>query len=292
LFKELIVKKALFVLMGGLIGCQALANTSSDKCHFDHQLVTLSHDTYVSVQSFFSQPQNSQKIDVTWNDDSSDPLVTKGFLRFSDGTYMEIWDAGNMLEPGLLPDEVGFQDGCRVKNFDTILQFSTQYKVGLVDTRPFMQFATVGRNGQVGDPDGGMFFIWYTFLPELDESKFGIHQILKNVRPDDQGKPNARLISDYSAGGLSVSVKDHVLRAVDYMGRSRIVTADPAYPVGLIAVRFSRSGTDSSDIEIPKSSGNSEQVSLQQRPGYGTLVFQPNAFKANAGLLDAPAASK
>lgn len=289
--------KTLIVIIIGLFVHRVFAAAGSseslpDKCHFDHHLVTLSHDSYRSLQSYFSQPQNTQRIGTAWSDDTGNPSVTKGFLKFSDGTYLEIWDAGNMTAPGFLGDELGFQEACRVKAFNTVLHFAGQYGVGLVDTRPFTQFATVGRNGQVGDPDGGLFFIWYNFFPEKAESKFGIYQILKNVRPDHHGKPNARLISDYSAGGLSVSVQEKSLKAKDDIGRSRVVTADPTYPIGLIAIRFSRPEADTSDIEIPKATADSEQFSIQLRPSYGTLIFQPNAFKAKARLLDSVAMTK
>jgi hypothetical protein len=297
--REFHIKTAMFVLIAGLCGYQAAADTSGplpstpDLCHFDHQLVTLSHDTFVSLQMFLSDKQNSQQINASWENDSSPP---RGLLKFSDGTYMEIWDASKMATPGMLPDEIGFQDACRVKSFDSILQRAVHYRVGLVDLRPYM--GAVGRTGNTGDPVGGMFFIWCgigsdgTPCPELDDTKFGIQLILKNVPSDSQGKPNARLISDYTDGGMNISIQNDVLRAVDYIGRTRVATANPAYPVGLVAVRFSRPNKDSLDIEIPKSSGKSDQLSLQLRPGYGTLIFQPNVFKLTPGLLDAPAVPK
>jgi hypothetical protein len=250
-------------------------------CHFDHQLITLSHDSFLSVQNYFTDEEKSAQIDASWeNDDGSDE---KGFLKFSDGTYMEIWDSSKMQRPGFHPDEVGFQEGCRVKNFDIILKTGQRYGANPFDGRPYVM--TVGRNGMSGDPKGGLFFIWHV-NPELEKTKFGIRQILKNVPPDQDGRPNSKLISDYTNAGMNVVIQNNILRAVDYIGVIRVVMANPRYPVGLVAVRFSRHGKDTSNLKIPKVSESSEQISLQLRPGFGTLVFQPNVYKITSCRLD------
>jgi hypothetical protein len=251
-------------------------NEKADLCHFDHQLVTLSHDSFMSVRNYFIDPQSSGQIDASWeNDEGSDE---KGFLKFSDGTYLELWDSSKMQRPGFRPHEVGFQDGCRVEKSETILQIAQQYRVNCFDARPYVM--TVGRNGMAGDPQGGMFFIWHV-NPELDKTKFGIRQILKNVPPDQDSKPNSKLLSDYINAGMNVSIKNNILRATDYIGVVRVAMANDRYPVGLVAVRFSRYVKDTSNVESYKVLA--DQISLQLRPGFGTIIFQPNVF--NADLL-------
>jgi hypothetical protein len=278
--KTTIFKRALNSVIDVASLSPAPQDEKADLCHFDHQFVTLSHDSFMSVQKYFTDPQSSGQIDASWeNDDGSSE---KGFLKFSDGTYMEIWDSSKMQRPGFHPDEVGFQDGCRVKNSETIVQIAQRYRVNPFDARPYVM--TVGRNGMAGDPQGGMFFIWHV-NPELDKAKFGIRQILKNVPPDQDGKPNSKLTSDYTNAGMSVSIQNDIIRAVDCIGVVRVAMANPGYPVGLVAVRFSRHSKDTSNLDIPKVSDKSEQISLQLRPGFGTLIFQPNVYKMTSCRL-------
>jgi hypothetical protein len=270
-----IFKRALKTLRDIASPSLVAQNEEADLCHFDHQLVTLSHDSFVSIHDYFSDTLSGDQIDATWKDDESSN--EKGFLNFSDGTYIEFWDSSEMQRPGFMPHEVGFQDGCRVKHYKTILRIAQRYKVNPFDARPYVM--TVGRNGMAGDPRGGMFFIWHV-NPELDSTKFGIREILKNVPRDEDGKPSSKLIADYVDAGMSVSITNNILRASDYMGVVRIATAKPRYPDGLVAVRFSRRAKDTLNLQIRNGGlDNSEQIHLQLRQNFGTLIFQPDAYK-------------
>ena len=152
-------------------------------CFFDHQIVTLPSAKYSALKAFFEDFSNNKLAESAW---VPDPSGQKGFLIFGNGTYLEVWDASKM-------PAYGFQDGCRVLKSQTIFSLAENYHVKPLDARSFnINLLTVGRTGVVGDPNGGMFYLW-NGLPQTDTSKNGIRKIFKSVSQELDGKINSNL---------------------------------------------------------------------------------------------------
>ena len=149
-----------FLLLATLVITSPL--TQAQDCFFDHQVLTLPEVQYEVLERTFSNPSLIDKIGAKWQ---LDPSGAKGFLIFPNQTYLEVWNQAKF-------DQYGNQDVFRTLDFNKLKQFAVSFG------RNVSQFGTIGKRGVVGDPDGGMFYI-YNGQPSVSSSLPGIERITK-----------------------------------------------------------------------------------------------------------------
>ena len=252
----------------------AFAQTQPQGCFLDHHLFTLPHDRYQALITILSDVHTLERIAATWEFDSSG---AKGFLFFSDGSYLEVWDASH--EDSIF----GYQEGCRLLTADEVLEKASQLHVEAADYRASFNLITTGRGGMAGDLDGGLFFIW-DGAPERDMTKYGLQKVLKSVS-DKAGQDS---ISDFALGGLNVDVSHDgkQISAIDRLGSARILILGENENLGMIAIKFTRPGTDSSQIPIWSNAQGTKKIFLDLAPGSGTMVIQSNLYSKYSNLLE------
>ncbi len=207
-----------------------------------------------------------------------DPSKEKVFAKFEDDSYLEVWDETKM-------SRIGYQDACRLTEKSALEQIAKEFKS---EVGGFKTLAVVGRKGWVGDPQGGMFFIWQ---PKhiIDPKKNGIRQLLKLVKENGRGEVNSDLISDYERGGLGVTLlkEKHVMIATDTVGMRRVAVATGKIEGnGLVALRFQRKGEETDKILIQTDAFGSPTMFLELGFKSGTLVFRADQYQQNFDLLN------
>jgi hypothetical protein len=247
---------------------------ANEKCVFDHVLFTVPHSDYVTLKDFLSSSVAKNEVGIQWKPHEGDD---KGFAIFEDHSYVEIWDESRQ-------NPFGYQEGCRVSDLSSIFQYGKEYGK---QPAVFKDFVTVGREGIGGSPQGGLFFIWEP-KHVIDPNKSGIRQLLKVVPADTAGKLKSELISDFEKAGLHVEVSRNKKSAVitDLAEVRRVVVASPAIlGNGLVAIRFSRTGTETKSIPIAKNENGSVKMSLELGDKFGTLVFRSDQYLTYGHLL-------
>lgn len=241
------------------VGVFFSVNTAKAECHFDHQLVTLSEVNYSLYERLLRTPSILRAIGAEWKDDPARSGM-KGFLYFSDNTYVEIWNADRS-------PLVGYQEACRITDRARYNRLAAGYgKIPVEIPGAFSVFGLyTGVPGQpyggAGNPYGGLFYIWYPSVPPRSRltGSVGITRIVKSV-PTGAFE---ELVTEYIKAGISLHWLPGSLEATDSFGLKRsIVRAPFGSPGKLLSVEFTRKGI--STLSSP---------TIQLAPGRGTLFF-------------------
>lgn len=251
-----------------ILVCLSLSAHAGEKCVFDHILMTLPLRDYLELRNFLSLESTREIAGIRW---VRDPSNEKGFAKFDDDSYLEVWDETKVTR-------WGYQEACRMIEKSTLEQIGKEFKSQLGE---FKTLAVVGRTGWGGDPLGGMFFIWQ---PKhiIDPKKDGIRQLLKLVQGNEKGEVNSGLVADYERAGLNLKFQDgkKKLLATDSVGVRRVAVANKKIiGNGLVALQFQRKGIDKDKIVIQTDEAGKPTMYLELTPKVGILVFRADQYK-------------
>lgn len=230
----------------------SLTQLSLGQCFFDHQVLTLPTQKYQSFLNVFQNPTIKGYLNSEVKMDSSGQ---KFFIMFKNSSYIEVWNED------------------KFSNYGTQEAFRTQYMQQLNSISYYMNinispYYTLGTNGAVGNPKGGMFYS-YNGEPAINSRYLGITDIKKNISANLANQ----LYRDYGLCQVSryFDYRSNAIRVKDVNGVNISAYINNATNV-LRELTISTNSNINQTVSIYKN--DYEDISLVFTTGEAKLVFR------------------